>query len=75
MARRPEFERILTKEELQELENNLLRLSVSSVRSVYETAYRDCRYVGDKPPPAVSIQQLVCSWRVLRRLLRPNRLL
>jgi hypothetical protein len=32
----------LTKEELAELENNLLRLSVSSVEAVYETAYRDC---------------------------------
>ena len=75
MARRPEFERILTKEELAELENNLLRLSVPSVEQVYQTAHRDCAFVGSKPPPAVAIQQLVCSWRVLRRLLRPNRML
>jgi len=51
MARRPEFERILTKEELAELENNLLRLSIPSVEQVYQTAHRDCAFVGSKHRP------------------------
>ncbi len=72
MARRPEMERILTKEELAELENNLLRLSIPSVEGVYQTAYRDCRYVEGKPPPAVVMQQLVAAWKTLRKLLKRN---
>ncbi len=72
MARRPEMERILTKEEIEELQRNLLHLSIPSVENVYATAHRDCRYMEGKPPPAVAVQQLVCAWRVLRRMRKSN---
>ncbi len=72
MARRPEVERILTKEELEELRNNLLHLSVPSIEKAYQAAHHDCRYRGNRLPPATAVQQLVCAWRVLRKMLKPK---
>jgi hypothetical protein len=74
MARRPEIERVMTKQELEELRNNLLRLHASSVEGVYQTAHRDCAIVGNKFPPACAIQQLVCAWRVLRWMRKTSRI-
>jgi hypothetical protein len=67
MARRPEPEAILSREQLEEFTRHLQKLSDDGVERIYETAYRDCRYDRKKLPPAVALQQLVACWRVLRR--------
>ena len=66
IARRPEREPILSREQLAEFTRQLQMLSDGGVEKIYETAYRDCRYDRQKLPPA-AIQQLVACWRVLRK--------
>jgi hypothetical protein len=68
MARRPESEAVLTREQLAEFTRRLQMLS----EKVYVTTYRDCRYDRKKLPPAAAIQQLVACWRVLRKSERPK---
>jgi hypothetical protein len=70
VARSPEPEPILSREELADYARRLSLLSVSSVEDVYQTAHRDCAYTGKVLPPAAAVQQLVCAWRVLRRIHR-----
>jgi hypothetical protein len=66
--RRPDPEPILSREELAEYAHRLSLLSVSGVEGVYQTAHRECAYVGKVLPPAAAVQQLVASWKVLRRI-------
>jgi hypothetical protein len=68
MARRPEIEPILSREDLTEFRRHLSMLSVPGVEGVYQTAHKDCTYDGRKLPPAAAIQQLVAAWKVLRRM-------
>jgi hypothetical protein len=68
MARRPATDRILSREELDEFQRDLARLSVPGVVGVYQTAHNECRYDGRRTPPAASIQQLVAAWKVLRKI-------
>jgi hypothetical protein len=67
VARRPESEPILSREQLAEFTRRLTMLSDDGVERIYETAYRDCRYDRNSFPPAAAIQQLVACWRVLRK--------
>jgi hypothetical protein len=70
VERRPDPEPILSREELTDYSRRLSMLSVSGVEGVYQTAHRDCAYIGKVLPPAAAIQQLVCAWRVLRKIHR-----
>jgi len=67
VARRPETERILNREELSEFSRRLSMLSIDGVEGTYRTAYADCRLEGKRFPPAAAIQQLVAAWKVLRK--------
>jgi hypothetical protein len=68
MARRPESEPVLSREELAEFTRRLSLLSVPGIESSYQSAYADCRFDGKKLPPAAAVQQLVAVWKVLRRV-------
>ena len=66
MASRPEPEGDpFTESELNELRNNLARLSGPSVEDFYRAAYRECAV--ERKPGAKAIQRLVTAWKILRR--------
>ena len=66
MARRPEPEgNPFSESELNELRNNLARLSGPSVEDFYRAAYRECAV--ERKPGAKAIQRLVTVWKILRR--------
>jgi hypothetical protein len=70
MARRPdpaEYDKPLTRQQLAELERHLAGLDPFRVQSAYRQAYERCRLSGPVPPKASAIQELVTSWRILRR--------
>jgi hypothetical protein len=67
MARRPETERILSREELSGFSRRLSMLSVSGVEATYRTAYAECRLEDKRFPLAAAVQQLVAAWKLLRK--------
>ena len=67
MARRPETELILSREELREFSRRLQMLSISGVEGTYRAAHADCRLEDKRLPQAAAIQQLVAAWKVLRK--------
>jgi hypothetical protein len=67
MARRPESETILSREELAEFTRKLQMLSDDGVERMYETTYRECAFKERILPPAAAMQQLVAAWKVLRK--------
>jgi hypothetical protein len=68
VARRPESETKLSKEELEEFSRRLSLLSVQGIETAYQTAYSECRYDGKTLPPAAAIQQLVAAWKMMRKM-------
>lgn len=58
-------DRPLTEAELQELRDNLSKLSGPSVIDFYRSAHRDCAV--ERKPTAKAIQSLVAAWKILRR--------
>jgi hypothetical protein len=73
MARRPEAEAILSREELAEFTRKLQMLSDDGVERIYETTYRECAFKERILPPAAAIQQLVAAWKVLRKFRAMSR--
>ena len=67
MARRPESDRVLSREELAEFTQRLSMLSRDGVERAYRDAYGEFRLDG-APPPAAFVQQLVCCWKLLRKI-------
>jgi hypothetical protein len=67
VARPPESDPVLTRDDLAEFSRRLSMLSPDGVEGVYRTAYKDCAFDGKRLPPAAAIQQLVAAWKVLRR--------
>jgi hypothetical protein len=70
MARRPdpaEFDRPLTEAELKERVRRLSMLSPHHVADAYRQAYEACRMEGDRLPLASAVQELVATWKVLRK--------
>jgi hypothetical protein len=68
MTRRAEAERetdTFTQAQLDELRNNLSRLSGPSVADFYRDAHRDCAV--ERKPGAKAIQRLVTAWKILRK--------
>jgi len=65
-----EPERPLTEDELQQLRQNLARLSEHRVRDLYDEAWEECRIKGQRIPPPKAVQQLVQAWRELWRWRR-----
>jgi hypothetical protein len=66
MSLRPEpEEEPFTQKQLEELRNNLSRLSGPSVMDFYRDAHKDCAL--EQKPRAKSIQRLVAAWRILSR--------
>ena len=65
-------DRPLTEPELQELRQNLARLSESGVENAYREAYRQCELRGNQLPKPVAMQQLVQAWRQLWTWRRPR---
>jgi uncharacterized protein YqeY len=72
MARRPtvENERVLSREDIKQLRDNLAHLNESGVRDLYQRAHRECALIGSNFPDALSIQQLVQAWKQLRKWRR-----
>lgn len=60
-----EPDRPLTEPELKAVQQNLARLSESSVRQVYRQAWEECRMKGERLPSAKAVQQLVQAWKQL----------
>lgn len=54
-----------TPAELNELRNNLSRLSPSSVTEFYRDAYREC--APERKPAAKAVQRLVTAWKLLSK--------
>jgi hypothetical protein len=67
MARRPHLpeDDFMTRNDLNQLRQNLAHLSLDAVRHAYQTAYARCRMVNDRVPSARSIQELVQAWKQL----------
>jgi hypothetical protein len=59
--------RPLTESELKERERQLSLLSTHHVADAYRRAYEACRMEGDRLPRASSVQELVATWKVLRK--------
>jgi hypothetical protein len=68
MARRPSFEkeRVLSRTETKQLQDDRANLSQEGVRQVYERAYRECRIVAEISR-AHFLKQLVQAWKQLRK--------
>lgn len=62
MASRP-----LTEQELQDLTRQLSMLHPSMVRDFYERAHAACKLHPDKLPETRALQELVTSWKLLRK--------
>ena len=73
MARRPESESVMSKEQLADFMRRLSMLSDSSVAATYQSAYQECHYDGRELPQPAAVQQLVAAWRVLRKFRRASR--
>lgn len=54
-----------TQGEVDELRNNLARLSGDSVKQAYRDAHRECAL--ERKPSAKAIQRLVTAWKILRK--------
>jgi len=66
MARRPEPESDpYTRAELDELRNNLAKLSGQGVTDFYRDSHRECAL--ERKPSAKAIQRLVTAWKILRK--------
>jgi hypothetical protein len=72
MADRPESEAILSREQLEEFTRRLAMLSDDGVERIYQTAHQECRYDGKNLPPPTAVQQLVATWRRLRKIRKEN---
>ena len=72
MAGEPEFEAMLSREQLEEFSRRLAMLSDDGVERIYQTAYQECRYDGKNLPPPTAVQQLVATWRRLRKIRQEN---
>ena len=69
MARRPdlsEFDKPLTREEVEALRRHLSGVDPFRVQRAYQQAYERCRLHGPLIPKASAIQELVTAWKVLR---------
>ncbi|HEV2699508.1 MAG TPA: hypothetical protein VGU90_16055 [Terriglobales bacterium] len=55
----------MTRNDLNQLRQNLAHLSLDAVRHAYQTAYARCRMVNNRVPSARSIQELVQAWKQL----------
>ncbi|HVN20065.1 MAG TPA: hypothetical protein VMU05_14865 [Dongiaceae bacterium] len=51
--------------ELDELRNNLARLSPPSVTDFYRDAYREC--APERKPGPRAVQRLITAWKILTR--------
>ena len=60
----------LNREQLSEFTRRLQMFSMDGVEKIYQTAYADCHYDGKRLPLAATVQQLVATWKVLRRMHR-----
>jgi hypothetical protein len=67
MARRPESEPILSREQLAEFTRKLQMLSDDGVERIYESTHRECALKERILPPAAAVQRPVATWKVLRK--------
>jgi hypothetical protein len=70
MARRPEPDIPLTRQELLDLQKQFGNMSESALQTFYHEAHRRCQFVVYKPATARSIQELVAIWKYLRQWKR-----
>jgi hypothetical protein len=73
MARRPDAEVILSREELEDLRQHLAKLSTPGLESEYQRVHQDCRLEGSRLPQPAAVQQLVTLWRLLRKIRKGSR--
>jgi len=69
MARRPEGRKddVLTRDQLQELQLRLSRLSIVAIEDFYRSAHHRCSLQPRWLPSPRSIQELVQAWKMLRK--------
>jgi hypothetical protein len=65
MARRPDPDKPLTRDQLAELHKQFRTMSEGAIQNFYHTAYRRCQFVN-RVPTAQSIQELVAVWKYMR---------
>ncbi len=61
---------VLTREELNELQQRLSHLSIVSVEDFYRSAHHRCSFQPRRVPSPRSIQELVQAWKLLRKWRR-----
>jgi len=66
----PWKDRSLTAEELAALRDRLSKMTQANLVQFYEAGLQTCRLNHGEPPRAPFIQQLVASWKELRRRRR-----
>ena len=65
MARRPELDIPMPRDELAALQKQFKTMSEGAIQSFYHGAYRRCQFVN-RVPTARSIQELVAVWKYMR---------
>ena len=68
MARPPDPEVILSRQELEDLRHHLTKLSTPGLEGEYQRVHQDCRLEGSRFLQPAAIQQLVVLWRLLRKI-------
>ena len=58
-------DRPLSEQELEQLRQNMAKLSEHGVRRFYQQAWEDCKMKGERMPPAKAVRQLVQAWKQL----------
>lgn len=72
MARRPQSQKedVLSRAELYELQQRLAHLSVPAVEEFYRSAHGRCSLQPYSLPSPRTIQELVQTWKLLRKWRR-----
>jgi hypothetical protein len=65
-----EFDKPLSRDELQELRRRLSLPSPHQVQDAYRAAHTRCEMDGDILPRAAALQELVTAWKLMRNWKR-----
>jgi hypothetical protein len=72
LAVMPSDDRPMTEQELEQLRQNVARLSEDGLKRFYQQAWKDCEIRGDRLPAAKAVQQLVQAWKQLWKWRQPS---
>jgi hypothetical protein len=68
MARRPRApEEVLTRKDLEDLQQRLSMMSVTAVQDFYQYTHNTCRLYPDHFPSPRAMQELIQAWKQIRK--------